>query len=160
MWIIKDWCVVTERVYKADVARGCVRNPLQPIMLPKARNSAIQAWLALSASCWEDVDNGLKDKYIEIQAAYAWILDGWFSTTLKIRETYMTNKIGPRSSGWWELAGSDKRGRTKSISLRCQQPRCQSPISPVYCYNGGQPRRSILLKKLSENSSLRQWYDI
>ena len=87
---------MTERVYTADVARGCVRNPLQPIMLPKARNSAIQAWLALSASCWEDVDNGLKDKYIEIQAAYAWILDGWFSTTLKIRETYMTNKICPR----------------------------------------------------------------
>ena len=31
--LTKDWCVVTKRVYKADVAGSCVKNLLQPIML-------------------------------------------------------------------------------------------------------------------------------
>ena len=61
----------------------------------QARTSAIQAFVALSPSCWEDVDNYLKGKYSWISSAYEWILVRWFLTTLKIPATYMIDKIGP-----------------------------------------------------------------
>ena len=58
--------------------------------------SETEAWIALSAPCRGDVDNGMKDKYSWISSAYIWILSRWFLTTLNLPDTFMINKIGPR----------------------------------------------------------------
>ena len=57
--------------------------------------SETEAWIALSAPCRGDVDNGMKDKYSWISSAYVWILKRWFLTTLNLPDTFMINKIGP-----------------------------------------------------------------
>ena len=66
---------------------------LSRLVTIRARKSAS---IALSESCWKDVDNGLKNRYSWLSSAYAWILGRWFLTTLKIPDANIINTIGPR----------------------------------------------------------------
>ena len=64
---------------------------LSRLVTIRARKSAS---IALSASCWKDVDNGLKNRNSWLSSAYAWILGRWFLK--KIPDANMINTIGPR----------------------------------------------------------------
>lgn len=64
---------------------------LSRLVTIRARKSAS---IALSASCWKDVDNGLKNRNSWLSSAYPWILGKWFLT--KIPDANMINTIGPR----------------------------------------------------------------
>ena len=64
---------------------------LSRLVTIRARKSAS---IALSASCWKDVDIGLKNRNSWLSSAYPWILRKWFLT--KIPDANMINTIGPR----------------------------------------------------------------
>ena len=64
---------------------------LSRLVTIRARKSAS---IALSASCWKNVDNGLKNRNSWLSSAYPWILGKWFLT--KIPDANMINTVSPR----------------------------------------------------------------
>ena len=100
-WKGLDFRIPDSDRFKLDVAQlleGIHNEKLRFVSFILSRLVTIRvrksASIALSASCWKDVDNGLKNRNSWLSSAYPWILGKWFLT--KIPNANMINTIGPR----------------------------------------------------------------